>query len=82
MAKLVDACSMHSLSCAHGCQFDQNKIDFTCTCPENMELTDDLSNCQVKRVSNINAYEITSRAKFNHDHDETPVAEPETSKSK
>lgn len=65
-------------SCAHGCQFDQNKIDFTCTCPENMELSDDLKNCQAKRVSNINAYEVTSRGKYD-DQDENSQAEPEPS---
>ncbi len=40
-----------------------------------MELSDDLTNCQIKRVSNINAYEVTNRAKFD-DHDESPEPEP------
>lgn len=68
-------------SCAHGCQFDQNEIDFTCTCPDGMELSDDMTNCQAKRVSNINAYEVINRSRFDdhhdhHNHDENTKSEP------
>lgn len=65
--------SKHYFSCEFGCQFDQNKIDFTCTCQENMELSDDLTSCQAKRLSSINAYEVTNRSKFgNHAEDHEP----------
>lgn len=44
-----------------------------------MELSDDLVNCQMKRLSNINAYEVTHRNKFD-EHAIEPESEPEPSK--
>lgn len=46
-----------------------------------MELSDDLVNCQIKRSSNINAYEVNSRNNFNeHTVNIEPESEPEPSK--